>query len=437
MATLARDTAPGTWRILFVAADGRRRTIRLGRLDRRAADGVLRRVETLLGCKLAGQPIPRDTAAWIGELGPVLRQRLARAGLIESRPEPERHTLGDFLDDYIRTRADIKPSTRTVLDQARRRMIEFFGADKPIDRITSKDADAYRAWLIEDRKLARNTAAKLIRYARHFMAVAIRRKIIAENPFAHLPATVGANPARHVFVPASDVERMIDATVDLEWRALLALARYQGLRIPSEALALAWSDVDFVRRRLIIRSSKTAHHAGGGIRVMPIFPETMAHLQALFDAAEPGTRYVITRYRDATQNLRTQLERLILRAGLKPWPQLWQALRRSRATELAAIFPGHLCAAWLGHTQRVADTHYRMVTDMDFERAIGWRTCGSVSPQAQNPAHYLRAPNTTETQGTPEIRPENAVLCVGDTRCDSGQSCPLGGTGLEPVTFSV
>ena len=437
MAALARDSAPGTWRILFVDADGRRRTIRLGRLDRRAADGVLRHVETLLACKLAGQPIPRDTALWVGALGPVLRQRLARAGLIEARPEPERCALGEFLDDYIRSRVDIKPSTRTVLDQARRRMIEFFGADKPIDRITTKDADAYRAWLIEDRGLARNSVAKLTRYGRHYMAVAIRRKIIGENPFVHLPATVGGNPARHVFVPASDVEQVIDVTVDLEWRALLALARYQGLRIPSEALALTWSDVDFVRRRLIIRASKTAHHEGGGIRVTPIFPETMPHLQALYDSAEPGAQYVITRYRDAGQNLRTQLERLILRAGLTPWPQLWQALRRSRATELAAVFPGHLCAAWLGHTQKVANMYYRMVTDMDFERAIGWRTCGSVSPQAQNPAHYLRAPSATETQGAPEIRPENAVLCVGDTQCDSGQSYPLGVTGLEPVTSSV
>jgi len=437
MASLTRDSAPGSWRILFVAADGRRRTIRLGRLDRRGAEGVLRHVEALHACKLAGQPIPRDTALWVGGLGPVLRQRLARVGLIVDRPEPERCTLGELLDGYIRTRVDIKASTRIVLDQARRRLIEFFGANKPIDRITSKDADAYRAWLFEARGLARNSVAKLIRYARHFMAVAIRRKIIAENPFAHLPATVGANPARHVFVPASDVERVIDVATDPEWRALLALARYQGLRIPSEALALTWSDVDFERRRLIIRASKTAHHAGGGIRVTPIFPETMPHLQALFDAAEPGTQYVITRYRDAGQNLRTQLERLITRAGLKPWPQLWQALRRSRATELAATFPGHLCAAWLGHTQRVADTYYRMVTDADFERAIGWRTCGPISPQAQNPAHYLRIPSDTETQAPPEIRPENAVLCVGDTQRDSGQTYPLGVTGLEPVTSSV
>jgi hypothetical protein len=43
------------------------------------------------------------------------------------------------------------------------------------------------------------------------------------------------------------------------------------------------------------------------------------------------TEYGITRYRDATQNRRTQLERIILCAGLKPWPQLFQNLPSTRA----------------------------------------------------------------------------------------------------------
>lgn len=150
---------------------------------------------------------------------------------------------------------------------------------------------------------------------------------------------------------------------------LIALARWGGLRTPSEPLALKWTDVDFDRRRFIVRASKTEHHEAGGVRVVPMFPELAEHFQAAFDEAPVGAEHVITRYRDPTVNLRTGLIRLIERAGLKPWPKPWQNLRASRATELADEYPSHICTAWLGHTEAVADEFYRTVTDEHFDRA--------------------------------------------------------------------
>ena len=84
---------------------------------------------------------------------------------------------------------------------------------------------------------------------------------------------------------------------------------------------------------------------------------------------------MITRYRDTNANLRTQLLRIIKRAGLTPWPKLFQNLRASRATELAAEHPGHVAADWLGHSNKVADKHYRQVTDADFDRALRCSKC--------------------------------------------------------------
>lgn len=66
-----------------------------------------------------------------------------------------------------------------------------------------------------------------------------------------------------------------------------------------------------------ILASKTEHHEGKGTRVLPIFPELRPYLKAVFDAAEPGTVHVITRYRGENSNLRTQLERILAKAGVK------------------------------------------------------------------------------------------------------------------------
>ena len=68
---------------------------------------------------------------------------------------------------------------------------------------------------------------------------------------------------------------------------------------------------------------------------------------------------------DANSNLRTQLERIIARAGLK----LFQNLRATRATELAAEYPAHVAADWLGYSTMVAQKHYWRTTDADFEKA--------------------------------------------------------------------
>ena len=68
-------------------------------------------------------------------------------------------------------------------------------------------------------------------------------------------------------------------------------------------------------------------------------------------------------------NLRTRLQWIIKRAGLKPWPKLWQNLRSTRETELADQFPAHVAAAWIGNSVAVAVKHYLQVTDEHFEKA--------------------------------------------------------------------
>src|SRR5262249_15834499 len=148
-----------------------------------------------------------------------------------------------------------------------------------------------------------------------------------------------------------------------EWRLLFALSRFGGLRCPSEHQALKWVDVDRERERFRVDSPKT------GVRWVPIFPELRPYLDEAYELAPEGAVHVIGRYRDANANVRTQLQRIIRKAGQEPWPKLFHNLRASRETELAEIFPIHVVCAWLGHAAAIAQKHYLQVTDQDFERA--------------------------------------------------------------------
>jgi integrase len=121
------------------------------------------------------------------------------------------------------------------------------------------------------------------------------------------------------FISADQTDKMLAPCPDLQWRLIVALSRYGGLRCPSETLALKWADVDWEQSRIRVRSPKTEHHEGGGIRETPLFPELRPLLQEAWDSEESLPEHVITRYRDPTANLRTEMLRIIRRAGLEPW----------------------------------------------------------------------------------------------------------------------
>ncbi len=110
--------------------------------------------------------------------------------------------------------------------------------------------------------------------------------------------------------------------------------------------------------------------------LLPLFvfsfylPELLPLLEDAFELAEDGSEFVIERCRDKGNNPRTQLNRIIRKAGVSPWPKLWQNLRSSRETELVDQYPVQAVTAWLGNSPAVALRHYLQVTDMHLQRAV-------------------------------------------------------------------
>ncbi len=90
-----------------------------------------------------------------------------------------------------------------------------------------------------------------------------------------------------------------------------------------------------------------------------MFPELRPYLDDAFEQASEGAHYVVTRYRTANANLRTQLLRIIRRAGVGTWERVFHNLRASRQTELEDSFPSHVLANWLGASPTIARKHSR------------------------------------------------------------------------------
>jgi integrase len=367
----------GSYLIGFMRGD-ERKYIYLGKVPKRAAEKIKGHVEDVIAASIGGVAVTPSTSQWLADIDDSLAMKLSKVGLIEPRKSKEQlavTTLGEFTQAYIGS-LNIKPSTRVNLNRARHYLTEYFGKNKPLAAITLGDADDWRRWLTI--KLADNTMRRYCGRAKQFFRAAVRKKLIAENPFADMKdCKVSGNRERDYFVTLADAQKVLDACPDVQWRLLFALSRFGGLRCPSEHALLQWSQVDFERNRMTVLSPKTEHHEGHDKRVVPIFAELRPYLETARAEASRGEEHLITipaveRFRRGTgkkPNLGTRMQKIIRQAGLTPWPKLFQNLRTSRQTELAKRFPEHVVCEWIGNSQVVAREHYLRVTEEDYANA--------------------------------------------------------------------
>lgn len=443
MASVSRD-ANGTKRILFTDGAGLRKTIRLGDVPVKTAESFRLRVEALNSARITSIPWDTDLATWVKGLPDLTHTKLVKAGLVEPRENAIAVTLGDLLDRFEQT-ATVKKSTRDAYRQATGSLAKHIGRKTPLTNISPADADRWRKAIV-DEGLAGATVAKRVRVAKGIFRKAVKWRLIGSNPLEDVRAGSQANPARSFHVSIDVIESVLVACPDDEWRLIVALARYAGLRCPSEHLRLKWSDVNWEKGRLTVESPKTEGHEGRAVRVVPITPPLRCLLLSQFERADPGAIWVLPRLRSPKVNLRTTFQKLIARAGHKPWPRLFQNLRASCETDWCEKFPAHVVAGWLGHSPLIAAKHYLQIRDAHFDLATGvgpgpaagmegGANCGA--PKSQNASPHPSARFRTERQNDPE-RPENTGFLHNDAEaCESLQSEEMGPAGFEPATASI
>ena len=180
------------------------------------------------------------------------------------------------------------------------------------------------------------------------------------------------------------------------------LARYGGMRSPSEPRELKWSDIDWEKNTILVKSPKTERY-GDGQRLMPLFLEILPYLSKAFANAEDGAVYVLPKLRDLSYNPATHMARIVTKACGKAWPKIFQNCRSTRQTELSQKFPAHVVASWLGNSTRIAEQFYLQTTESHFQQALQ----GEAEPEAdsvenadlkQKPKQQASATECTEMQ---------------------------------------
>jgi len=354
--------------------NGKRKTIPLGvKYTEQTAIELKGIVETLLRYNDNSIAVlDKRTQTWIETAGPEIREKLAKAGLIELPPS---HTLKELWDAFHEQKAReqkaglIVEDTLTLYGYARKRFFRFFKENELLEDLTQDRMQRWKDHLLDDGSIVERTVARYLKDAKACFNWAVKTRWIEKSPLDGIGRGSFVNKANDRVVSMSDYRRFLDACPSQEWRTIVALVRVGGLRCPSEVLKFRWQDVYWDHNGFYVHSPKTKSG-----RWIPLFPELKEELEALFfHPISEGQEFVINRYRDSSQNLRTTFAKIVERAGYLPFPRPFDNMRMIRSNEIRRRFPDQE-SAWLGHSARVFEEHYSVVMDTDFQAAAGWIT---------------------------------------------------------------
>lgn len=367
------------YKFRFYHPDTRKRTwLRIGVVTKAIAIEFGIELQKLIDAYEYQTDLPAGTVHWLSKLPDRLYNKLVSAGLICERQSAEKtNQLKPFLDDYIAAKSGggsegggWKQKTKENREKTVNDLVQYFGPSKNLSQITKADALPWRNWLMMTREpnLAGPTVSKRIKDARQFFEYAVDLGLIPKNPFASLRLPPQDNPDRLRYVTTDEINRVLAQIVDPAFRFVVVAARYAGMRIPSEVYRLRWKDVDLKAKTMLVRAPKTEAYARRGQRVCPIFPELRPVLNDLQKARGQHELVLGDLASLSRSNLRTQFGRYIERAGLEPWPRVFQNLRASALTDLVESHSLPKVCKWLGNSPNVAMHHYFMLKGKELDR---------------------------------------------------------------------
>jgi integrase len=362
----------GEYQVQYTGLDGKRKSIWLGKVDADFADEFRLRIDRLVKAAKSNRPPDAVTQSWLDGLEPKYRKKLHSKGLLVEAPVS---TISQ-LCDYAIARADVGANAMKKYVDCKSNLLTYFG-DRGIYQVSAGDAEEFAKWLPKFGRrpkpgpLATATVKGRIDQAKLYFSIAVKKRWLVENPFADVKVRAGNPTDRLRYITQETSQKVMDAA-DPEFRLIFAFARYLGLRTPSETWPLQWSWVNWEEGFIRVKDSKRQRHPGKEWRFPPIFPEIQEMLWEHFNSDRTDPVFIFKPRTVTDTALRNQLSRVCLRAGVMPWPKLWQNLRSTRETELVDMgVPLHVVCQWIGNTPAVAYRHYLQIFKEHSDRVLG------------------------------------------------------------------
>jgi integrase len=326
------------------------------RIERKQLEEFGELFNVLVDSKWLGITISRRDRIRIDNLPFEMRQKMIKHDLIEASPDEFVPTLSVLLDRFHASKTGVKFTTQQVYKRKFHYLEEHFGKDTRIDKITPADAESIKDYLANRRTLGRGklnptSLNKAIKDFKQIFNFAVNCGYLSKSPFENVKNGKVSHSERQFYVSKELIDSAIEACGDnLEFRALLACARFAGLRIPPEICDLRFSDFDFsVGIFTVPNSGKT------GTRRVPIFDELKPFILAL---QKEDKEFVFERYRKHT-NIGTMIKKRLLKCGIEVWEKFFVNLRSSCISDKERLgWKDSVMNAVFGNSQKVRLVHH-------------------------------------------------------------------------------
>ena len=276
-------------------------------------------------------------------------------------------TLSRFVDYFIARNSHWAPATITIWKGLGKELEKFFGGDREMASVTEADAEDCARWF-RSKGHSKSHSGKQVQSTKQLFTAALRARVIYSNPFHDgIDYSQPIDHSRKAYVSEEVIDRLI-AAAEPHLAAVIATARYAGVRVPSEIVKMKWEDLGWDTGLACIHDEKRKRD-----RVLPFFKKWRATMDQWKKSEDSPSEFVFNRARaSAAKTYRDGFLELIERCELKPWPKLWHTLRASRETDLKEAMPGreHVVCEWIGNSIEVSRKHYDRVADKHYEQAI-------------------------------------------------------------------
>ncbi len=284
MASLEQSRSIGQGYRLRFQIGKRRHSIGLDTLDESDAKIAKEHLEHLLDQQKRDRPPSPVTAAWLDRLPDAVHDRFAAFNLVEYRHRSELpRTVLAFMRAYIKSRTDWKKpeNYRQSVDH----LEAFLRRDVSLTSLTKGECERWLRWMTDQKNgpgLSPNTAGQHVKRCRQMIRQAVDEGLVEKNVLVGIKIDLRSDTSKNRYIDADMATAIMDACPDQEWRVIFALARYAGLRCPSEVLRLRWSNIDWDRNRFKVTSPKTDRY-GKGERITLRWPELCTELNYWFE----------------------------------------------------------------------------------------------------------------------------------------------------------
>lgn len=332
-------------------------------------------VKLLSDVERFGTRLSRRDAIRVELLPLELRKKLIDNGLLKATLVEKIPTLSQLIKQYKLTRSGVSEDARNLDQRVFNYLTEYFGEDKRIDLITPAKAAGIRHYLLKERKVGRgklckSSINKAISTLKPIFNFAVSCGYLLVSPFAEVKGGETTTPGRGYYVTYDEIKAAICACgEDVELAGILALARFAGLRIPSEIRDLRFTSFSascFSEGKGIFQvptSGKT------GTRRVPFFAELIPYMKAIQEKSKPEQEFVFEKYRSC-KNVGTLIKKKMQKVGLNIWEKFFINQRSSCQTDKERLgWSRSVMDAVFGNTEHVRLKHYiQPMPDDDYSK---------------------------------------------------------------------